>query len=135
MTLLAASVVLIVFGPLLAIVPGVLILCAIGLFTRGAPRIVTKGFQCPFKRRDVRAEFLVGPGAGHPSWVASCSAFRNPKHVTCAQRCLELADVRWTPPIGAFAQWALISDGVAPGLETLSPPSGPARGTAARLAV
>jgi hypothetical protein len=134
MTLLTASVVLVVFGPLLVIVPGVLILCAIGLFTGGPPRIVTKGFRCPFKRRDVRAEFLVRPGARHPSWVASCSAFRRPKHVTCAQRCRELADVRWTPPTGVFARWALTSDGVAPGLETLSPPSGPAGGAAVRLA-
>jgi hypothetical protein len=112
-TLLAAGVVLVVFGPLLVIVPGVLILCAIGLLTGDAPRVVTKGFRCPLKQRTVRAEFLVRPGAAHPSRVASCSAFRDPKHVTCAQRCLELADVRWTPPMGAFARWALTSDGVA----------------------
>src|SRR5215470_15484265 len=133
MTLLAAAVVLVVFGPLLLIVPGVLVLSAIGLFTGGAPRLVTKEFRCPFKERHVRAAFLIGPGAAHPSRVAPCSAFRDPEHVTCAQRCLELADVRWTPPIGVFAR-ALTSAGLAPGLEALSPPSGPAEGAAVRLA-
>jgi hypothetical protein len=135
MTLLAAVVVLLVFGPLLVIVPGILILSAIGLLSsRGAPRIVTKVFPCPFKRRRVRAEFLIAPGAAHPSSVTSCSAFRDPKNVTCAKRCLELADVRWTPPTGVFARWALTSDGVAGGLETPLPAPSPAMGSAIRLA-
>lgn len=134
MTLLAALVVLLVFGPLLVIVPGVLILSAIGLVSGGASRLVTKVFRCPFRRQRVRAEFLIAPGAAHPSSVASCTAFRDPKRVTCAKRCLELADVRWTPPTGVFARWALTSDGVAGGLEGPPLVPGPVGETSVRLA-
>jgi hypothetical protein len=126
MTLLAAVVVLLVFGPPILIVAGVLILSAIGLFLSGASRIVAKVFRCPFKQRDVRTEFVIEPGAAHPSSVASCSAFRDPKRVTCARHCLELADVHWTAPTGMFARWALISDGVAEETPTRSPVVGSA---------
>jgi hypothetical protein len=135
MTLLAFVVVLLVFGPLLVIVPGVLILWGIAVFSSGESRIVTQVFQCPVRRRDVRAEFLIAPGAAHPSSVASCTAFRDPKRVTCAKPCLELADVHWTPPTGVFARWALTSDGVAGGLEIPPPATGPAGGDSVRLAV
>jgi hypothetical protein len=105
-------VVLVVFGPLLVIVPGVLILCAIGLFSGDGPRRARATFECPVRRSRVTADFAVPVGAAKPGSVTACSAFQDPSRVTCAQRCLEAADVRWTPPVGLFGRWALMSDGV-----------------------
>jgi hypothetical protein len=105
-------VVLVVFGPLLVIVPAVLILCAIGLFTGDGPRRARATFECPVRRSQVTVDFAVPVGAENPASVTACSAFQDPRRVTCAQRCLEMADVRWTPPLGIFGRWALTSDGV-----------------------
>jgi len=71
-------VVLVVFGPLLVIVPGVLILCAIGLFSGDGPRRARATFECPVRRSRVTADFAVPVGAAKPGSVTACSAFQDP---------------------------------------------------------
>jgi len=58
---------------------------AAGTFLRGA------AFFCPFKRRDVSVEFVEQGtfGLGKRRDVRSCSAFPDPRRVTCGKRCLE----------------------------------------------
>jgi hypothetical protein len=112
MTLLAILVVVLVFGPLLLIVPTILALCAIGLFATDAPGRARHGFECPVRHRAVVADFAVPLGAAGPASVVSCSAFADPTRVTCAQGCLDHLSARWAPPPGVFAAWALVSDGV-----------------------
>jgi hypothetical protein len=117
MTAVAIFVLLVVFGPPLVIVSGLLILCGIAAFSTDGPRRVRQTFQCPVSNRTVTADFAVPAGAAHPTSVVSCSAFSafgHPTRVTCAQRCLDAAEVHWTPPVGLFGRWALISDGVVP---------------------
>ena len=108
MTLLATFIVALVFGPALVIAPAFLVLSLLGMLAGDGPRAVRKVFWCPMRRRTVTADFLVAAsGAAQPSAVASCSAFADPRRVTCAQRCLEGTEVRWTPPVAVFARWAL----------------------------
>lgn len=111
MSVLAMLVAVLVFGPLLVLVPWILFLCAVGLFAAESPFRVRQRLECPVRGRAVTADFVVPLGAGQPASVASCSAFRDPTRVTCAQGCLEAAAVRWAPPVGVFAGWALTSDG------------------------
>jgi hypothetical protein len=113
MTLLAILVTVLVFGPVLVIVPVILTLCAVGLFATDAPSRVRRGFECPVRHRAVVADFAVPLGAARPTSVMSCTAFADPSRVTCAQGCLDGAAVRWAPPPSVFAGWALVSDGVA----------------------
>lgn len=112
MTLLAVLLTVLIFGPLLLIAPVILALCAIGLFATDSPFRVRRGFECPVRRRAVVADFAVPLGAARPTSVVWCNAFADPTRVTCAQNCLTGAAVRWAPPPGVFAGWALTSDGV-----------------------
>jgi hypothetical protein len=112
MTFVAILVAVLVFGPLLILVPGILFLCAVGLFSAEPPFRVRQRFECPVRGRAVTADFAVPQGAGQPASVVYCSAFSDPTRVTCAQRCLDAATVRWAPPVGVFAGWALTSGGV-----------------------
>lgn len=131
MTAVATFVMLVVFGPPLLIVAGFLILCGIGLFFSDGPRRVRQTFECPVRHRAVTADFAVPGGAAQPSSVVSCSAFGDPTRVTCAQPCLDAAVVHWTPPVGLFGRWALISDGVVPFAASTGPaPEPPARNAA-----
>lgn len=113
MTVLATFVVLLVFGPALILASSFLLLSIVGLVAGDGPRIVRKGFRCPFRKQTVTADFLIpAAGAAEPSSVVACSAFGDPRRVLCAKRCLELTEARWTPPVGAFARWALTSAGL-----------------------
>ena len=112
MTFVAILVAVLVFGPLLILVPGILFLCAVGLFSAEPPFRVRQRFECPVRDRTVTADFAVPLGAGQPASVVYCSAFSDPTRVTCAQPCLDAATVRWAPPVGVFAGWALTSGGV-----------------------
>ena len=85
---------------------------AVGLFSAEPPFRVRQRFECPVRGRAVTADFAVSQGAGQPASVVYCSAFSDPTRVTCAQRCLDAATVRWAPPVGVFAGWALTSGGV-----------------------
>jgi hypothetical protein len=112
MSALAILVVLLVSGPPLVIVPVLLALCVFGLVATGSPRRARTAFTCPVRHTRVIADFAVPVGAGQPGAVLACSAFADPSRVSCAQRCLETVAVRWTPPVGAFARWALTADGL-----------------------
>lgn len=112
MALLAVLVAVLVFGPLLILVPSILFLCAVGLLSAEPPFRVRQRFECPVRGRAVTADFAVPLGAGQPASVVYCSAFRDPTRVACAQRCLDAAAVRWAPPVSVFAGWALTSGGV-----------------------
>ncbi len=131
MTTLATFVVLVVFGPPLLIVSGLLILCGIGLFCTDGPRRARQTFECPVRRRTVTADFAVPVGAPQPSSVVSRSAFTDPTRLTCAQLCLDDARIHWTPPVGLFGRWALISDGVVPFGASAGPAPEPAAKPAA----
>ena len=128
MEALAIAVVLLLVGPLVIIVPAILILLGIAVFSAPGPRLVTKGFRCPFRRRRVTAEFVVPEGAARPLTVISCTAFKDPKRIRCRRPCLPLTEVRWSPPPGVFGRRALISGGVVgpdgdgrPGREAMRP--------------
>jgi hypothetical protein len=112
MTAVAVFVLLVVFGPLLVIVPGLLILCGIGMFASGESRRARQTFECPVRHRPVTADFVVPVGAARPESVSSCSAFPDPTRVTCAQGCLQAAEVHWSAPVSLFGRWALVSDGI-----------------------
>lgn len=112
MEVLAVLVLVLVFGPPVVLVPALLMLCGVGLFVSERSRHGRSTFACPATGRTVTADFSVPAGAGRPNSVISCSAFRDPSHVTCAQHCLELAGVRWSPPVSLFGRWALTSSGV-----------------------
>jgi hypothetical protein len=112
MDFLAAVVVVLVFGPPLIIVPAILGLLAIGMFSHDGPRRVRKTLVCPVRGQRISADFLVPVGDDRPSSVLSCTAFINPARVTCAKACRDVAEVHWTPPVGVFARWALTSDRV-----------------------
>jgi hypothetical protein len=117
MNVLAALVVVLVFGPPLIIVPAILGLLAVGMFFHDGPRRVRKTFVCPVRGQRVSADFLVPVGDDRPSSVLSCTAFINPARVTCAKACRDVAEVHWTPPVGVFARWALgpsVDEGPAP---------------------
>jgi hypothetical protein len=49
--------------------------------------VVVRSFWCPFRDRQVTAEFRESPGSWSVSW---CSAFTPPTSLGCATRCLEL---------------------------------------------
>ncbi len=112
MTLLAWFVVLVVFGPLLVAVPAVLVLWVVGVFSGDGPQLARRAFPCPIKRRRVTAEFVIPAGEARPRWVVSCSAFKDPRRITCTRICRDMTHVRWTGPAGVFARWALLSGGV-----------------------
>ena len=131
MTAVATFVMLVVFGPPILIVSGLLILCGIGLFFSDGPRRVRQTFECPVRHCTVTADFAVPVGAAQPSSVVSCSAFADPTRVSCAQGCLDAAVVRWTPPVGLFGRWALISNGGVPFAASTGPaPERPAKSAA-----
>lgn len=103
MTFVSILVTVLVFGPPLILAPVFLFLCAVGFFGPNSPFRVRQRFECPVQHRAVTADFSVPLGAAQPASVLSCSAFREPGRVTCAQRCLDSATVRWAPPLGVFA--------------------------------
>jgi hypothetical protein len=113
MTALMVFVLLVVFGPMLIIVPSLLILCGVGMFAAGHSRRARRTFECPVRHRRVTADFVVPVGAARPESVSACSAFADPTRVTCTQGCLEAAEVHWSAPVSLFGRWALVSDGIA----------------------
>jgi hypothetical protein len=50
-------------------------------------RTETTGFYCPWSQRSVMVRF-VSYDEGNPVGVASCTAFADPRVVTCAQHCV-----------------------------------------------
>ena len=63
----------------------VLVIAAVLLPRLGGLRTVT--FYCPWTRRNVMVRFLTHDG-GHPVAVVSCTAFADPRIVTCGMPCL-----------------------------------------------
>jgi hypothetical protein len=108
-----AVTLLLVAGPVLAIV-GIGLLMLAGLLP-DASRRLRQTFYCPWRRQDVTADFLVTEGADHPTDLAACSAFAEPKRITCGKRCREIAEVRWEPTRAIFPSWALTAGGATVG--------------------
>lgn len=75
----------------LAIMLAVAVLLLAPLVEAAGTSIRGASFFCPFKKRDVSVE-LVEQGAfglGKAVDVRSCSAFQDPRKVTCSKKCLE----------------------------------------------
>jgi hypothetical protein len=108
-----AVALLLVMGPVLALV-GIGLLILAGLLP-DASRRLRQTFHCPWRGRDVTADFLVTEGAEHPTDLAACSAFAEPTRITCAKRCREIAEVRWQPTRALFPRWALTAGGTTVG--------------------
>jgi hypothetical protein len=53
-------------------------------------RVVTRSFWCPFRRRDVSADFQEDAWDGRPLDVARCTAFEPPSAISCDKACLRL---------------------------------------------
>ncbi|HEX9818726.1 MAG TPA: hypothetical protein VGD07_03830 [Methylomirabilota bacterium] len=51
-------------------------------------RAVTRSFWCPFRRRDVSAEFQEDAWDDRPLDVTRCTAFEPPSAITCDKACL-----------------------------------------------
>lgn len=66
-----------------------LLLAAFGSLP-GVTRTVTRSFWCPFRLRDVTAEFLEQAWDGKPVEVNRCSAFTPPTAIACEKLCLHL---------------------------------------------
>lgn len=111
LAILGTLVVALLMGPLLLIAAGGLLLL-VGALIPSTPRRAKETFRCPWTGRLVTVEFLLREGAGHPSDVASCTAFRDPLRVGCQKPCREFAEVVSGLPRGVFPRWALISDGM-----------------------
>jgi hypothetical protein len=108
--LLAGAVAFLLVAPFV-VVPAIgLVFLAAALAGRDSRRVRTR-FACPWTRRVVTADFFVEPAAAGPTEVLSCTAFRDPAHVTCHKACRGLAEVRWAPPRGLFPAWALTAGG------------------------
>jgi hypothetical protein len=108
-----AVALVLVAGPVLAIM-GIGLLILAGLLP-DASRRLRQTFHCPWRGRDVTADFLVTEGADHPSDLAACSAFADPTRITCGKRCREIAEVRWQPTRAMFPSWALTAGGTTVG--------------------
>lgn len=70
-------------------------------------RLVARLFWCPFRERNVTAEFRENPWDGTRIDVSRCSAFTPPDAVTCEKLCLGLKkfrapDRQW--PAGTLTQ-------------------------------
>lgn len=65
----------------------VLILVIAAVLLPRLGRIVTASFYCPRTRRNVVVRFVTYDGR-QPVWVASCTAFADPRIVTCGMPCL-----------------------------------------------
>ena len=98
---LPVFVVFLLVGPPTVIAAGLLLLFAAGVAPRTPYRVRTR-FPCPWTGRVVTADFVVPAAAEHPSDVLSCTAFADPKRITCHRPCRELADVRWAASRGLF---------------------------------
>ena len=53
-------------------------------------RVVTRSFWCPFRRRDISAEFQEDAWDDRPLDVTHCTAFEPPSAITCDKACLRL---------------------------------------------
>ena len=111
LVLLGTFVVALLVVPLLLIGAGGLLLIAAALIP-GTPRRARETFLCPWSKRVVTVDFLLPVGATHPSDVASCTAFKDPRRVTCPKGCRELVMASFGLSRGVFPRWALISDGL-----------------------
>jgi hypothetical protein len=49
--------------------------------------LVTARFHCPWQHRNVMVQYLTCDGR-HPSRVVSCSAFADPRQVSCGMPCV-----------------------------------------------
>lgn len=87
---------LILLGPLLALVFMVFVLVPLAHLAPAAATVARKSFECPFSRRTVSAAFLTEAGAAHPTEVLECSVFADGR-IRCAKGCLALATVGWVP--------------------------------------
>jgi hypothetical protein len=109
MDVLAWMVVLILVGPPIALLAGGGLLAGAAMLP-DSPRRVRQAFWCPWKARQVTADFLVRAGAVHASEVAACSAFADSR-VRCQGACRQLTEVHWGESRGLFPRWALTADG------------------------
>ena len=57
---------------------------------RRVTRVATRSFWCPFRSRNVAAEFQEDAWSGERIEVESCNAFSPPTEVTCERACLRL---------------------------------------------
>ena len=85
---MASLVVLVLFGPLAVLVCGVLLIAVVAQFLPASPTVSRASFACPTSTRRVTADFTSWPGAETPADVVSCSAFRDPRRVSCKKECL-----------------------------------------------
>lgn len=111
-SLMATAVVLLLFGPMVLLVLGVLAWTLVGLFLPASATLSRTSFTCPFSRRLVTAEFLTPPEQEQPSDVLSCTAFRDPRAIRCKKGCLAMA-ARHAVATTMLPRWSLVADGVA----------------------
>jgi len=90
-TVTSSALVLLVLSALVVLLASVLLVAVVGPLLTASPMIGRTRFVCPFSKRTVNAEFMSWPGAEGPADVCACSAFRDPRKVTCHKGCLELA--------------------------------------------
>jgi hypothetical protein len=88
---MASLVVLLMVGPVVIIVAGVLGLWLVHQLAPASPTLSRATFRCPFSRKEVSVEFRSAPGADHPDDVVSCTAFADPTGIRCKKGCLAMA--------------------------------------------
>jgi hypothetical protein len=69
-------------------------------------RVVTRSFWCPFRQRNVSAEFQEDPWSGRPVEITRCSAFEPSWAMTCDKGCLHLRKLDPARDSEADAEWA-----------------------------
>lgn len=109
---IGGAVVLLLVAPLALLVGGMLAMAILPQFFAASPTLARTSFDCPFSKRRVTAEFESRAEIEEPTDVRSCSAFPDPRRISCKKQCLELAHT------GAVAspmmpRFSLIADGVA----------------------
>ena len=109
--ILGAIVVLALVGPLLVVGAMGLLFLVAGIVPAKTSQ-VRETFRCPVTRRIVTADFLLEERANCPFQVSSCTAFRDPKRITCDKACRIFAQADWGPPRGIFPRWALTAGGL-----------------------
>lgn len=107
--LLGGVVLVVLLAPVGLMALAVLGLLVSQLFGPG-PMVGRASFDCPFSHRTVHASFQTRPGLEHPDRVLSCSAFGQPRKVTCEARCRELVETAWAPS-PMVPRFSLIADG------------------------
>jgi hypothetical protein len=112
LTLTSGAVVLLLLGPMVMLLGGLMLFGLVGHLFKG-PGVFRTAFDCPFSKQRASVEFLGGSTSDHPADVLSCSVFApKPYHVRCEKACLGLAETRGVlSPM--MPRYALLADGVA----------------------